>query len=152
LKNRSGDPMTKITRQKIFEKVYQLDEYLSNLKQLRKEIRSEKEFSADFRLYGLAERYLQLCCQTIIDISHLIIIEEGIEKPEAQKEIFSVIYEKKIISKELFLRLNGLAGFRNILVHEYGKINRKKVFKYLMKRLEDIDDFRQEILEFLKSS
>ena len=144
--------MTKITRQKIFEKVYQLDEYLSNLKQLRKEIRSEKEFSADFRLYGLAERYLQLCCQTIIDISHLIIIEEGIEKPEAQKEIFSVIYEKKIISKELFLRLNGLAGFRNILVHEYGKINRKKVFKYLMKRLEDIDDFRQEILEFLKSS
>lgn len=152
MKNRSGDPMTKITRQKIFEKVYQLDEYLSNLKQLRKEIRSEKEFSADFRLYGLAERYLQLCCQTIIDISHLIIIEEGIEKPEAQKEIFSVIYEKKIISKELFLRLNGLAGFRNILVHEYGKINRKKVFKYLMKRLEDIDDFRQEILEFLKSS
>jgi len=144
--------MTKITRQKIFEKVYQLDEYLSNLKQLRKEIRSEKEFSADFHLYGLAERYLQLCCQTIIDISHLIIIEEGIEKPEAQKEIFSMIYEKKIISKELFLRLNGLAGFRNILVHEYGKIDRKKVYKYLMKRLEDIDDFRQEILEFLKSS
>jgi len=144
--------MTKITRQKIFEKVYQLDEYLSNLKQLRKEIRSEKEFSADFRFYGLAERYLQLCCQTIIDISHLVIIEEGIEKPEAQKEVFSLICDRKIISKELFLRLNGLAGFRNILVHEYGKIDRKKVYQFLIKRLEDIEVFKQEILGFVKSS
>lgn len=143
--------MTKITRQKIFEKIYQLDEYLSNLRLLRNEIQSEKEFLSDFRHYGLAERYLQLCCQSVIDISHLIIIEEGIDKPESQKEIFSVIHEKKIISKELFSNLKGLTGFRNILVHEYGKIDRKKVYQYLMERLKDIENFREEILEFLKN-
>ncbi|MCD6517680.1 MAG: DUF86 domain-containing protein [Candidatus Aminicenantes bacterium] len=142
--------MTKITRQKIFEKIYQLDEYLSNLKQLRNEIQSQEQFLSDFRLYGLAERYLQLCCQSIIDVSHLIIIEEGINKPESQKEIFSAIYEKKIISKELFPHLKGLTGFRNILVHEYGKIDRKKIYQYLMKRLGDIESFRKEILAFLK--
>ena len=144
--------MTKITRQKIFEKIYQLDEYLSNLKQLRNEIQSQEQFLSDFRLYGLAERYLQLCCQSIIDVSHLIIIEEGIDKPESQKQIFSAVHEKKIISKELFPHLRGLTGFRNILVHEYGKIDRKKVYQYLMKRLGDIESFRKEILAFLKKS
>lgn len=150
MKDRNNDPMTKITRQKIFEKIYQLDEYISNLRQLKKEIRSEKKFLSDFRHYGLVERYLQLCCQSIIDISHLIIIEEGIEKPESQKDIFSAIREKKIISQELFSNLKGVTGFRNILVHEYGKIDRKKVYHYLIKRLKDIERFREEILDFLK--
>ncbi len=50
--------MTEITRQKILEKLQQLDEYFSNLKQLKKEIKSQKEFLEDFHFYGLAERYL----------------------------------------------------------------------------------------------
>jgi len=44
-----------------------------------------------------------------------------------------------------------LTGFRNILVHEYGKIDRKKVYQYLTERLEDIENFREEILEYLKN-
>jgi len=59
--------MTQITRQKIFEKLQRLDEYLANLRQLKKEIKSQQEFLGDFHFYGLAERYLQLCCQVIID-------------------------------------------------------------------------------------
>jgi len=51
--------MSEITRQKIFEKLQQLDGYLSNLKKLKKEIKSPEEFLEDFHLYGLAERYLQ---------------------------------------------------------------------------------------------
>jgi len=50
--------MSEITRQKIFEKLQQLDGYLSNLKKLKKEIKSPEEFLEDFHLYGLAERYL----------------------------------------------------------------------------------------------
>jgi len=51
--------MNEITRQKIFEKLQQLDGYLSNLKKLKKEIKSPEEFLEDFHLYGLAERYLR---------------------------------------------------------------------------------------------
>lgn len=142
--------MTRITRQKIFEKIQQLDEYLNNLKQLRKEIKDRKEFLKDFHLYGLVERYLQLSCQIIIDTFNLIIIEEGIEKPEDSKEAISLLFDKKIISENLTSRLDGIVGFRNILVHEYGKINRKKVYQYLMERLEDFEVFKKEILHWLK--
>lgn len=142
--------MTGITRQKIFEKIQQLDEYLNNLKQLRKEIKDRKEFLKDFHLYGSAERYLQLSCQIIIDTFNLIIIEEGIEKPGDNKETISLLFDKKIISENLASRLGGIVGFRNILVHEYGKINRKKVYQYLMERLEDFEIFKKETLRWLK--
>lgn len=142
--------MTEITRQKIFEKIQQLDEYLSYLKQLKKEIKDEKEFLEDFHFYGLVERYFQLTCQVVIDTFNLVIIEEGIEKPEDSKETISLLFNKKIISENLASRLNGLVGFRNILVHEYGKIDRKKVYQYLMEKLEDFEVFKKEILNWLK--
>jgi len=142
--------MARITRQKIFEKIQQLDKYLSHLKQLKKEIKDEKEFLEDFHLYGLVERYLQLTCQVVIDTFNLIIIEDGIEKPEDSKETISLLFNKKIISENLASRLDGIVGFRNILVHEYGKIDRKKVYQCLMERLEDFDIFKKETLRWLK--
>ncbi|MFH1233728.1 MAG: DUF86 domain-containing protein [Patescibacteria group bacterium] len=142
--------MSKITLQKIFEKIQQLDEYLSYLEKLRKEIKNEKEFISNFHLFGLAERYLQLSCQIIIDVLDLIIIEEKIEKPEERRETVSLLFNKKILSKNLAPRLEGLLGFRNILVHEYGKIDRKKVYEYLIERAEDFKIFKKEILKWLK--
>jgi len=142
--------MTKITRQKIFEKIQKLEEYFSYLKQVRKEIKSEKAFLDDFHFYGLTERYLQLSCQAIIDTLNLVIIEEGIEKPESGQEIVSFLFNKGIISENLFSRLEGIVGFRNILVHEYGKIDHKRIYQYLMGRLEDIEVFRNEILNLIK--
>lgn len=142
--------MTKITRQKIFEKIQQLDEYLSHLKQLRKEMKSEKAFLDDFHFYGLVERYLQLSCQVIIDTLNLLIIEEGIEKPDSGQEIVSFVFNKGIISENLSSRLEGVVGFRNILVHEYGKIDRKRVYYYLMNNLEDFEIFKKEILTLIK--
>lgn len=142
--------MTKITRQKIFEKLQQLDKYLVNLKQLKEEIKDEKRFLKDFHLYGSTERYLQLSCQVIIDTLDLVIIEEGLEKPEDHQEAVSVLFNKKIISENLASRLDGIVGFRNILVHEYGKIDRKKVYQYLQERLEDFKIFKREILKWLK--
>jgi len=151
-KDRLNNLMTKITRQKIFEKIQQLDEYLSNLKQLKNEIKDEKEFLEDFHFHGLAERYLQLTCQIIIDTLNLIIIEEEIQKPENSREIISLLFSKDIISKNLASRLEGIVGFRNILVYEYGKIDRKRVYQYLMERLEDFEIFKKEILNWLKGT
>lgn len=143
--------MTQITCQKIFEKLQQLDEYVSYLKKLKKEIKNEKEFLNDFHFFGLAERYLQLSLQIIIDILDLIIIEEEIEKPEERKEIISLLFNKEILSENLVSRLDGFVGFRNILVHEYGKIDRKRVYNFLIEKIEDFQIFKKEILNWLKS-
>ena len=143
--------MNEITRQKIFEKLQQLDGYLSNLKKLKKEIKSPEEFLEDFHLYGLAERYLQLSCQVVLDILNLVIIEEAWEKPEDNQEAVSILFGKKIISENLASNLEGIVGFRNILVYEYGKIDRRRVYQYLLEKLELFKVFKKEVLNCLKN-
>jgi len=43
-----------------------------------------------------------------------------------------------------------MKGLRNLLVHEYGRINDKLVFETVHGRLEDFDAFKGEVLAFLK--
>ncbi len=142
--------MTQLSRQKISEKLQLMDKYIFYLEQLKTEIKDEKQFSNDFHLFGLAERYLQLSTQVIIDILNLIIIEEGMEKPENNQEIISVLFNNNIISENLASRLDGMVGFRNILVHEYGKIDKKRIYQYLIEKAGDFQIFKKEILKWLE--
>jgi uncharacterized protein YutE (UPF0331/DUF86 family) len=144
--------MSKNTVQKIFNKFHLLDKYLSYLKALQKEIKSEKEFLKDFHLFGLAERYLQLSCQAIIDILDLIVIEENLEKPDSRMEEISLLYNSGIISEKMARKLEDIVKFRNILVHEYGEIDERKVYKNLFSKTRDFEEFKKEILKWIKKS
>lgn len=142
--------MVKVAEDKIISKFQKLDEYLSNLSQLKKEIKNEQDFLNDFHLYGLAERYLQLSCQIVLDVVDLLIIGEGFKKPEDRYESISLLYNRGIVSENTASKLQGISGFRNILVHEYGEIDRKKVYEVLQNQVKDLEEFKKEILKFIE--
>ena len=125
-----------------------LDEYGKILKELQKVSRSE--FIADYHIYGLAERYLQLSIECLLDIGQLIITGLGLRKPDRHQDIVEILWEADVISSDLASRLQGIAGFRNILVHAYLKINRILVYENLQKGVMDLEDFSREIAELLK--
>ena len=144
--------MVRIVENKIISKFQKLDEYLTNLAQLKSEIKNEKNFLEDFHLYGLAERYLQLSCQIVLDVVDLLIIGEGYKKPADRSESISSLFNRNIISEKTASKLQGISGFRNILVHEYGEIDRKKVYKVLQIQTKDLEEFKKEILIFIKKN
>lgn len=142
--------MTNISENKIFEKLSLLDEYLSYLKDIQKV--NKNSFLKDYHFYGLAERYLQLSIQTLIDVGQLIITEKQLSRPPEPQEIFSVLFNSKILSENLVNQLTGIVGFRNILVHEYGKIDREKVYEYLQNNIGIFEQYKKEVLKFIKNS
>ena len=144
--------VNRVTEDKIISKFQRLDEYLANLAQLRKEIKSEKNFLEDFHLYGLTERYLQLSCQIVLDVVDLLVIGEGFKKPADRSELISLLFNRNIISEKTASKLQGISGFRNILVHEYGEIDRKKVYEVLQSQTKDLKEFKKEILKFIKDN
>ncbi len=144
--------MSPTTRNKIYDKIQQLDEYLKYLKKINKEVSSEKHFLSDFHYFGTAERYLQLSIQIIIDTTQLVIIDNKLERPEDNQDAISLLFKQKIISKKLVEQLDGIVGFHNILVHEYGKIDRKKVYAYLREKMDSLNLFKKEILQYLNRS
>lgn len=143
--------MTLATRQKIQDKLENLNEYVNYLEELKGEVKADfDKFMNDFHLFGSAERYFQLSIQVIIDVVQLLIVEEGLPKPDDNQEAISLVYNKGIISDKLAEKLDGVVGFRNILVHEYGKIDKEEVYRNLQNNIDDLTDFKREISKFLK--
>lgn len=140
--------MSNITYNKIIAKLEKLDEYFAYLFEIQNV--NKKTFIGDYHFYGLAERYLQLSIEIILDIGKLLIISEHLRKPEDNQDIFTALSERKIISLKLLQELSGIVGFRNILVHDYDKIDREIIYQKLKENLDDFRDFKKEILKFLK--
>lgn len=133
---------------KIISKLQKLKEYQKVLKEIQKV--NKKEFVDDYHFYGLAERYLQLAIEVILDISKLIINAKSFQRPESNQEMFEVLAKEKVIDEELRDVLFGIANFRNILVHDYEKIDRKIVYEILQDRIDDFERFGKEVKKYLQ--
>ncbi len=67
------------------------------------------------------------------------------------KDVFVVLKKEKIISSQLAQKFMAIAQFRNILVHDYVKIDLKKIYQYLQNDLDDFKKFIVAISKFLKN-
>lgn len=133
---------------KIISKLENLAEYYRILKEIQKV--NKKLFISDYHFYSLAERHLQLCIEIMLDVSKMIINNQDLKKPEDNQNVFSVLKEEKIISKKLHNQLIGIVNFRNILVHDYEKIDREIIYNNLQKNIEQFVLFRKELAKYLK--
>jgi uncharacterized protein YutE (UPF0331/DUF86 family) len=85
-------------------------------------------FSKNFRDIQAAKHSLQESIEACLIISNHIIAEKVFRRGEDYKDIFSVIEEEGIIDTELSARLQEMAKFRNLLVHQYGRIDMRRLF------------------------
>lgn len=137
--------MSPKTRDIIFAKLARLDEYVVYLKELKRY--SRVQFIQDHHIHGLAERYLQLSIEIVIDVSRLLLICFALERPENNHEAFELLYKNKLISKKLFEKIRNVAGFRNILVHDYMKIDHAIVYKALQGGVKDFGEFKKAVVK-----
>lgn len=139
--------MSKEAYNKIISKLQKLDEYVNYLREMQKV--NKNQFVEDYHFFGLAERYLQLSIEVLLDVGKLLIVIKGLKRPEENQEIFSALCDKKIISEKLAGNLIGIANFRNILVHDYEKIDREIVYGKLQNNIIDFENFKKETLDYV---
>ncbi len=78
-------------------------------------------------------------------------VARGLRTPEGYSDSFIVLSEAGIISAELAFKMKAVAGFRNVLVHDYLEINVRTVYDKLQK-LEDLAEFAEHIGRLLDNS
>jgi len=71
--------------------------------------------------------------------------------PTSYGDCFRVLAENRIISRELSSKLIAMAKFRNLLVHQYGKIDNSTVYSILKNDIKDLVQYIDEINSFLLS-
>ena len=120
-------------------KISDVRKYLQILERYKGYSRGEIETNIDIR--GAVERYLYLATQSAIDLAEAIISFKGLRKPSTLGESFSILCENGIVSAELTQKLIPMAGFRNVIAHDYTKIDYDKVYHVLHHGLQDLEAF-----------
>jgi uncharacterized protein YutE (UPF0331/DUF86 family) len=96
---------------------------------------------------ALRERLQKL--EEIIDIgNHILSAHFGVT-PQDYEDIIAQLGAHGVIDEPLRNRLKGLGGFRNILVHDYLRIDPDRVAEYLSKAPADFSEFAHAVRGWL---
>jgi uncharacterized protein YutE (UPF0331/DUF86 family) len=112
-------------------------------------MRTRAEFAADAYLRDIVERNLEVAAQICIDISHRIIALERAQKPSDYHQAILRMGELGILPGDFARQLAPIAGFRNVLVHEYADVDWDEVYQNLQ-RLDDLARFGELVRHWLQ--
>ncbi|MBI2345707.1 MAG: DUF86 domain-containing protein [Deltaproteobacteria bacterium] len=139
--------MTMLDRELITRHLTELDEVLAYLRS--KQGLQERDILATYELRLAIERAFHLAIQNVVDIGNHVLASLSVTAVETYADIPRALAEQRVISKPLADRLMRMARFRNILVHEYVKVETKKLVEFLG-HLEDFSSFAQSINKWLQ--
>ncbi len=93
------------------------------------------------------ERLLQVSVECVIDLCGLIVAGLRLGLPAEEDDLFEKLEQAGIISSSRKEALKRMKGFRNILVHEYGRVDNLMVYEVLQTAIDDFEAFKREILQ-----
>ncbi len=133
----------------ITNRLKRLAEEVAYLKQERDATPNLHAYQRNQRLKKAVERSLQVAIEVCFDVSQRIISIEGLPPASTYRETFEILHQAGILSSELTLRLKQMVGFRNLIVHDYTRIDDERVYGILKRRLGDFEAFAEEIERYL---
>ncbi|MEK7564731.1 MAG: DUF86 domain-containing protein [Patescibacteria group bacterium] len=135
----------------IQRKISLIQDDLSKLAQLSNF--SIEEIVGDFLKQATVERLLERTISRAIDINEHLIAELATANtmpPKDYRETFLRLSDLDIYPKEFAQEIAKSIGTRNLLVHEYDKIDYEKVYASINDCLRDYHKYIDYILKFLE--
>lgn len=131
--------MTRIT-----DKIDEINEFLAQLKSIIPA--SLDEYKSNIEKKAACERYAEKIVEAVTDLAFLIIKNKKLKIPQEDIDAFNILLENKIIDEALATRLKDAKGMKNIISHQYGKIDDEIVFEAITEELsEDVEKFLESI-------
>lgn len=122
----------------------QLEEYFRDLDEVKSKY-TLVHYKENKIIRRYTERTLQVAIEVCLDLASHIISYKGFREPLDNKDCFQVLRENDIIPADLADRLKRMAQFRNVVVHDYIRINPEIVYAIVQKNIPDIVAFAQII-------
>ena len=95
-------------------------------------------FSKDNTRQDAAILNITRACEAAVDLANMLIRKRRLGVPGDMKESFFLLQRAALITPELFERMKGMVGFRNLAIHQYQDINLEIVEAILRKDLDDL--------------
>lgn len=137
-----------LDRDRLLEKMDELEKYLRELDEYLPE--EEEEYLSSGLRKRACERAFQLASENLLDICNLIISEKGFGIPTDSKDCIRKLAENGVIPESLSTKLEELVGFRNLLVHQYGRVDDSRAYSYLIAESKDFYEFIKTIDKYIE--
>lgn len=132
----------------VLDRLARLRDYIEKLRPLQ--AKSEQEIAADYVALWAVEQGLQMAAQCVLDICNHVVSDVSTEHPGNYRELILAAGRHGLMPEDFARRFSGLAGFRNVLIQEYAKVDASEVCRNLRDGLADIDRFAEYVRLFLE--
>lgn len=127
-----------------------LDQIRISSNRLRRLVSLPKDqFIANDDNFAIAEHHLRRALEALLDIGRHIIAKKGYGRPEDYKNIIVLMGKNGVIPMEFMIKIQGMAGYRNRLVHGYADVTAEEIYDLLKDKLPDLAEFTNYILAYL---
>ena len=125
---------------RINDKINEINQFLEELQSLVPS--SFEEYKSSLVKRAACERYVEKIVEAVTDLAFLVIKDKKLRIPEDDIDAFNILLENKIIDNDLAVKLKNAKGMRNIISHQYGKIDDEIVFDAIKEELyKDVRKF-----------
>jgi uncharacterized protein YutE (UPF0331/DUF86 family) len=131
----------------VHARIEKIRESAARLRQLA--ILDEQTFCADADSRTLAERHLQIAIQAAIDIAQHVAADMDLGLPQDYRDVFRILVTHRIIPEPLGKKLESMTGMRNVLVHDYLRVDPHRIYAALKDDIQDFDEFIIAILKLI---
>jgi uncharacterized protein YutE (UPF0331/DUF86 family) len=139
-----------VDRDLILRKLSDLETYLSQLVLYRNV--DLAAYQDDWKTQRIVERTLHLAIEAAMDVADHIVADRRLRVPQTGAETFEVLGGAEILSPVLAEALSRMVGFRNILVHDYARLDQAIVLRVLRTDLQDLERFRDAVVRLLNTA
>ena len=109
-------------------------------------------FIADRTVREVVTLNLMVAIQDCLDLAAHWLADAGWDMPETYADVFFALAEHAVIPRELATRLAGAAAFRNLVAHQYGALDWRRVYAVATSGLGDLDAFCARLADQALSS
>ena len=139
------------------KKVIRKDIIRTKLKEMQESIKLAEENLPDafeeFSKLGLIKdgiyKRVEFAIENIFDVCAIMNADLELGIPESDEGIVDNLVRENILTDVMRNKLKSMKGFRNIVVHAYGKVDDRLAFSILKKHIRDFYEFMDWINDFL---
>lgn len=132
-----------VDRDLILRRLANLDIYLEQLAPYRGI--DAGAYQQDWKTQRIVERTLHLAIETCMDVADHLVADRRLRVPETGAESFEILADADLLPRDLGRALALMVGFRNILVHDYTRLDPAIVIRVLRMDLADLERFRDAV-------
>lgn len=130
-------------------KLGKLETYLQGLEEKRGV--SLASYRGDRDLQDIVERRFEKAIQACLDVASHLVAALPTREPSSYRDLFQVLAEEGVLDGDLADTMGEMAGFRNVLAHDYAEIDHERVHAHL-EALEPLRRFARTVHGYVEDA